>query len=106
MEGPTIAELTQRHNEAFACGRYEEALEHITSLLELNPNEYTYYLAKGNTFLSQSRYMAAISSFSEAIRCSPELGMLLLHRATAFLYIENFIEALNDVDKAIQLGCP
>lgn len=94
----------------FKSGNYPGAINHLREGLQLKSGSdklttqlVTVIIAQGRHLLSQGRYSDAISSFSEAIRLSPEETDAYLGLAKAFLKEGDFFKALDASEKALRI---
>jgi len=94
----------------FKIGNYPGAISHLREGLQLKSGSdmltsrlVTVILAQGRELLSQGRYQDAISSFSEAIKLSPDETDAYLGIAKAFLKEGDFFKALDAAEKALRI---
>ena len=94
----------------FKSGNYPGAISHLQEGLQLKSRSdeltsqlVTVIIAQGRELLSQGRYKDAISSFSEAIRLSPDETDAYLGLARAFLKEGDFFKALDAAEKALRI---
>ena len=78
-----------------------------TAIPELSASDYD---GKGLSFLNQGTYELAIDEFTKAINLAinpqendPDTWKYYLHRGEAFLEFKLYIDAINDLDKSIEL---
>jgi tetratricopeptide (TPR) repeat protein len=69
-------------------GRSEEAFEHFSMAVLLNPNYTIAYMNLGNNLANQGRYEEAIEQFSTVLKINPE------HKV-ARLNLEKSLKAIN-----------
>jgi tetratricopeptide (TPR) repeat protein len=94
----------------FKLGNYPGAISHLQEGLQLRVGSDTLmsqlvavFVAQGRELLSQGRHKDATSSFSEAIRLSPDETDAYLGLAEAFLKEGDFFKALDAAEKALQI---
>ena len=93
-----------RLNLIIADWAYAEAVKCWTEAIELNPNNYLAYEARGYYFnlMDVARYNEAISDFTNAISFNPSAENYFL-RGTAYLSTGNVKPAQQDFETAIKI---
>ncbi|MEM1390703.1 MAG: hypothetical protein AAGG45_06445 [Pseudomonadota bacterium] len=95
-----IALLGLEHYEEAAARL--EALANAPDAIELD-SRALYMAQAGNAWLTASYPDAAITALSEAIKIDPRNGDYYKDRATGYLALERWFEAIEDLSKALNL---
>lgn len=78
--------------------------EEFNKALELNPNYCLAYNARGNTYSSEDDAEKRLSDYDNAVRCDPSEEGFVYNRATAYLALGRYQEAIDDCNKCIEMG--
>lgn len=94
-----------RLNLIIADWAYAEAVKCWTEAIELNPNNYLAYEARGYYFHLPDvcRYIEAVDDFTNAIRLNPS-AKNYFYRGSAYLSLDRIEQARADFEKAINLN--
>lgn len=107
VDSPKITELTELREKYIASGKYQEAVEVSSKLIELMPDNPLFYLARGDDYANIDNYPNAIADYEKALTMDlGELGKkppVYLNIGTAYLNSGNNIEAIKYFEKALQL---
>ncbi len=87
----------------FDAKQYQQALEALDRLIEINNEFYGYYFYKGNVLLAMERYTNAIYMYNIAILKNYNNADSYYMRATAYLALDQYQKALEDYNTAIVL---
>jgi tetratricopeptide (TPR) repeat protein len=99
-----VSAAQERAEGLFNEGKYAEAIEEFSTVLELDPHN-TYSLGmRGESYRMLSRYDEAIADFSRSIELTPESGWDLAHRGECYRAKEDYPNAIADLSRAIELG--
>ena len=85
----------------YIANMYDESIENCIKSLQLNPDNYTAILIKGNSQLELKQYESAIESYNLANRIKPNYHEAIYNLGLAYYYIKNYkkvIETLNQVE--------
>jgi tetratricopeptide (TPR) repeat protein len=89
-----VSAYVRQGDQAFAEGKYPEAVEAYTKAIALfDVNEYAYY-NRGNAYRKLKDYKSAIADLTKAIQLNPQNTFSYLYRGMA-------LQASNQVDLAI-----
>ena len=80
----TYAAAFERANDAYADGRYEEALDGYDEAIRLNPRDAAAFNNRGNTLKRLGRLEGAIRDYDEAIRLAPDEYATYSNRGDAY----------------------
>lgn len=87
----------------FEAKQYNQALEAVNRLIEINDNFYGYYFYKGNVYLEMKDYNNAIYMYNVAILKNYNNADSYYKRASAYLALDQYSKALEDYNTAIVL---
>ena len=93
-----LALLNDRDN------RPREAMEQITSLIELYPNRADLYLARGGMEQDRKQYETALHDMNRALELNPKNPDAYLSRAALYMSMKRKKLAKQDCHTAISLG--
>ncbi len=90
--------------------QYNQAIEHYTETLKLNPLMVEVYYDRGNVYYSKgdangndSDYDNAIEDFTRAIQFKPDFAGAYTNRGNAYVKKRNYDRGIEDHNKAIEL---
>ena len=91
-EGAEISEenmdaSNDKRSEAMAAmaeGKFDEAVQHFTEAIKLNPSSAALYAKRANALLKQKRVKAAIEDCSRAITINPDSAIAHKYRGRAY----------------------
>ena len=84
-------------------GCYDEAIEHCSEAIQLDPNLVRAYYNRGTAYLHKGQYGLAIADYAKAIELDPKLAKAYVNRAWAYNDIGQYDLAIADCNKAIEL---
>jgi tetratricopeptide (TPR) repeat protein len=85
-------------------GRYDEALESLGKAIELAPNTAEFWNLAGNVWFERERYDLAITMYTNAISRNEKEPMYYRNRGGATRLAGQPLEALADLQKAVELA--
>lgn len=101
----TKGEITQAAAVAEKAGKYKLAADYYTELIKLDPNDKSYYLARGALLLNHlNDIKGAIRDFEAGIKLDPDEPVFYYNRGTAYVKLEDWKKAKADFDKHISLN--
>ena len=83
---------------------YDKAVVHYTTAIELNPQDVSSYVNRGNAYNDKGKFDAAIQDFNTVIQLNPEDADAYYNRGTAYYRKGEFDAALRDFNIAIALN--
>ena len=83
---------------------YEEAVNHYTQSIELDPNQITAYNNRGLAYTELRDYNSAINDFHRAIEINPNYADAYNNRGVAYIRQGKINYALDDYNRAIELN--
>jgi len=107
VDSTKLKELTDLREEYIASGRYKEAVEVSSKLIELMPDSALFYLARGDDYAKIDKYQEASADYEKAL--SLDRGDLAkkppvyFNIGTTYLNWGKNPEAITYFDKAIKL---
>jgi tetratricopeptide (TPR) repeat protein len=87
----------------FAGNEYEEALANCDKALELQPNNYQFWLIRGVTLSSLARYEAAVASYEKALELQPNDYLTWFMLGIALFSLGKSTEAIASYEQALEL---
>ncbi len=85
-------------------GKQDSALSDFSTAIELKSDYYEALFNRGLIYAMQEKPELAIPDFSRCIGLRPDEAMLYANRSQAFARTGNYVEALNDIELARNLG--
>jgi tetratricopeptide (TPR) repeat protein len=86
-----------------AIGRYEEAIEHYSDALAIDPNYSEYYNERGGIFMRMNRLDEARADYLKAIVLSPPYFEVFTNLGQCYRNMENYEDAANAYSRALDL---
>ncbi|MCD4702809.1 MAG: tetratricopeptide repeat protein [Methanosarcinaceae archaeon] len=107
--GSTISELLEEGHEHFLSGRYNESLDCYTDILEIDPENGTVWIRKGDILEFTGNHDDAVECYNKAVEChdnkledDPENATLWFSKGIVLsLYFNKENEAIECYDKAV-----
>ena len=90
-----------------AAKKYEEALNYYNDAIKLNNTDANIYNSRGLTYCELKKREEAIIDFTTAIQLSKSnisAAKIFFNRSTVHDSLENYNEAINDLNKAIEIN--
>lgn len=87
-------------------GKHEDAKTIFEGLIAIDPKNEYYYRALGVIFEHLGDFERALKQFTYAIRLHPVLPHAYVNRAEAYIYLNRWGEAKEDLKTALQLLDP
>ena len=91
-------------NVAHGNQEYQEAIEHYTEAIHLDPNNALVYGNRGLAYYFLGQRQRAIQDFDKAIQLDPDAALAYGNRGLAYSDLGEHQRAIRDYNKAIQLG--
>lgn len=85
-----------------ANGIAQRALADISKAIEIAPNEYPYFNARGKLLLAFGFYKESITDFEKSIAIKPN-GVAFAHRGLAKFFLDD-ATAMNDLNQAVKIA--
>ena len=90
-------------NFAYGNPEYQEAIEHYTEAIHLDPNHSPAYYSRGIAYHNLGEHQRAIQDYDKAIQLDPDYALAYGIRGSAYFCLGQYQRAVEDLDKAIQL---
>ncbi|THU74038.1 hypothetical protein C4D60_Mb04t29150 [Musa balbisiana] len=96
-------EAKGRAMEAISEGRFEEAIEHLTEAILLNPTSAIMYATRASVYIKMKKPNAAIRDATAALEINPDSAKGYKTRGIAFSMLGKWEEAAKDLHVASKL---
>ncbi|MDX1993632.1 MAG: tetratricopeptide repeat protein [bacterium] len=93
---PLARPLLERANLYTLERNYDRALDDYNALIELDPDNLTYYQNRAGLFVEQGDYAGAVDEYTRIIEIEPENANNFLSRGTYSLLLEDMDSGAND----------
>lgn len=107
---PTEGVAAQAHNSLAQIhlqqGDLQKALEENNKAISLDPKTPSLHYHRGQTLLFLGKLQDAIASFTEVIEIDNEFASAWSDRGIARAALQNYIGAISDLEKAVELNKP
>ena len=90
-------------NFAYGNPEYQEAIEHYTEAIHLDPNHSRAYYGRGAAYHNMGQYQRAIEDLDKAIQLDPTHYRDYYVRSGAYYELGQYERADQDYDKAVEL---
>jgi tetratricopeptide (TPR) repeat protein len=90
-------------NQLWRLRKFSEAVDAFDRAIELKPDLYQAYYAKGLALDSQKKYLEAAAIYEKVTQLQPNFYEAWRDRAMALDYTQNYSEALKSIDRAIEI---
>ncbi len=97
-------ELFDNGVSSFKQGRFQEAVEKFSSLIEIAPGNADAYKNRGVCYMKQEKYDLAIADFEKAKELFPELKGLYSNLGVAWYYKKEYEKAVKNYDIEIEMA--
>jgi tetratricopeptide (TPR) repeat protein len=97
-------EYFKKGQDYSADGKYEEAIQEYSKAIEIKPDFFDAYYARGLAKHTVSKYNEAIEDFGKVIELKPTYDAAYSGRSNSYLALEKYEEAQHDNLKAIELN--
>jgi len=96
--------LTNLTASYIKLSKFEDAISIIEKIHKLYPNDHINYLNQGNIYEKQTRFIEALSCYSNSLEINNEYTEGLFNRANILTLLNRLDEALNDYEKAFLIN--
>ena len=100
---PDSEEYRKRGIEAGQRGEIQQAIEHYTKAIGVQPENSDTYLRRGRAYYETGDYALAIQDFNKSLELDPDDAGVYLSRALAYDDKGDHALAFQDYDKALEL---
>ncbi len=94
--------LEERAVTSFLAGNYDQSAADFSTLIRLDPRNFTYYARRGLAYSHAGAFAQAAADCTEAIRLGVESHTIYLQRAEAWLGAGDANKAVTDLDEVIR----
>lgn len=90
-------------NECFSAKKYEEAIQHFSKAIELNPNDHVFFSNRSACFASLEQYEKALEDATRCVTLKPDWSKGYTRKGLAEFYLEKYDEAEQTYQKGLEL---
>ena len=90
-------------NAAFQAQKFEEALEHFTKAIELNPNDHIFYSNRSGCYASLQNYEKAFEDAEKCVSLKPDWAKGYQRLGFAEFFLEKYDNAIATYKKGLEL---
>lgn len=102
--GGDVEALLDRALEELQAGQFEDAIETLSEVIAIDPENATAYTVRGAAYAAQNNYQRAIDDFTRALAVVPYDWAVYVFRADTYANMGEPGEAMFDYDKALELN--
>ncbi len=102
--GGDVEALLNRALEELQAGQFADAIDTLTEVVEIDPDNVTAYTLRGAAYAAQNNYQRAIDDFTRALAVVPYDWAVYVFRADTYANMGEPGEAMFDYDKALELN--
>ena len=96
-------ETSVPRNFAYENPEYQEAIEHCTEAIHLDPNHPPAYYSRGIAYHNLGEHQRAIQDYDKAIQLDPDYALAYVSRSRAYFSLGQEAKREADFDKACSL---
>lgn len=90
-------------NAAFTAQKFEEAIQHFTKAIELNPNDHIFYSNRSGCHASLQDYASAREDAEKCVSLKPDWGKGYQRKGLAEFYLGEYDKAIETYQKGLQV---
>ncbi len=102
-EDATAVDWLNYGNQLWRAERYQEAIAAFDKAIEIQPDFYQAYYAKGIALIYQEKDRDAVTAYTKALEINFRFYEARRERSASFFRLERYNEALADIEQAITL---
>eukprot|EP01017_Pseudomicrothorax_dubius_P012205 TRINITY_DN1485_c0_g1_i5.p1 TRINITY_DN1485_c0_g1~~TRINITY_DN1485_c0_g1_i5.p1 ORF type:complete len:597 (-),score=229.01 TRINITY_DN1485_c0_g1_i5:177-1967(-) len=103
MDVAKATEFKNLGNQAFTAGKFEEAIQHFTKAIELNPNDHVFYSNRSGCFASLKQYDKAYDDAKKCVELKPDWGKGYARKGLAEFYLDKLDDAISTYEAGLKL---
>jgi tetratricopeptide (TPR) repeat protein len=85
-------------------GNFVGAINNFSKIIQLDSNNYRYYVHRGLCFIELKNYQKALNDFSRVLELKPKYLPAFYQRGLIKIELKDFVSAISDFDKALELN--
>jgi len=89
----SVEELKAKGNAAFSAGKFEEAVEHFTAAITIDPSNHVLYSNRSGAYASLQKYNEALQDAEKTIQLKPDWSKGYSRKGTALHFLRKYNEA-------------
>lgn len=93
--------LKAQGNKAFQAGQFEEAIQHFTAAIDLDPSNHVLYSNRSASHASLSQYDEALTDAEQVVALKPDWGKGYSRLGAAHHGLQNLKEAVGAYEKGL-----
>ena len=90
-------------NECFSAKKYDEAVQHFSKAIELNPNDHVFFSNRSACYASLEQYEKALEDADKCVTIKPDWSKGYLRKGLAEFYLEKHEDAEKTYQKGLDL---
>jgi tetratricopeptide (TPR) repeat protein len=89
-------------NDSTEDKKYHKAIEDLSNVIKLEPNNYIAYYNRGGAYFNTAQYTKAVDDFSNVIKLCPDDIITYDSRGKAYYYMQQYAKAIKDLSHYIK----
>lgn len=98
-----VNQLKEKGNAALSMGRYEEAVEHYTKAIALDPSNHVLFSNRSAAHAKSENYSAALEDANQTVKLNPSWSKGYSRKGSALAYLGKLDEAMAAYEKGLEL---
>eukprot|EP00029_Vermamoeba_vermiformis_P007801 TRINITY_DN3475_c0_g1_i1.p1 TRINITY_DN3475_c0_g1~~TRINITY_DN3475_c0_g1_i1.p1 ORF type:complete len:452 (-),score=92.98 TRINITY_DN3475_c0_g1_i1:105-1460(-) len=98
-----VNDLKNKGNTCFQSGNYEEAIQHFSAAIALDPTNHILYSNRSGSYASLKNYIKALEDADRTIQLNPNWAKAYSRKGTALFYMERYDEALSAFNLGLKI---
>ncbi|KAL4533809.1 hypothetical protein Ndes2437B_g03133 [Nannochloris sp. 'desiccata'] len=95
-------ELKSKGNTAFSAGKFEEAIQHFSDAIAVDPNNHVLYSNRSACFSSLMRYQEALDDAEKVVSIKPDWAKGYSRKGAALHGLRRFDDAVATFEKGLE----
>jgi tetratricopeptide (TPR) repeat protein len=101
QEPVTANEYLHSGAENYTKGNYDQAIEHFTKAIELNPGDAEAYVNRGSAYASKQNQTQSLADYNKALEINPDFAEAYTGRGAISYMQKDYEKAVEDFTLAI-----
>lgn len=100
----TSEQLVHEGDALYRAGRYQEAIDILSQLLQRSPDSITAYINRGLAYIALRDFQHAIVDCNHALIRSPHNAIAYNNRGRSYFFLGDYLHAITDHNRALELS--